>query len=341
MTTSPAVSVVMTTFNSGVFLAEAVESIMAQTLNNFELIVVDDASTDGSTHMMPSTLDKRLRMIRNEQNIGYAASRNIGVGAARSELIALMDADDIAEPDRLEKQFKLMRESPRTGVCGSWALNFSETTETLANWPPLDSDHIKASLIFFCPFIAPTVMLRAKIIGDSGALFTVGKYSDDYDLWSRVHRRCDFENIPKVLLRRRMHQQQSTKSNAEKFADENRRIWQSLFDAMGLVTTEQDLLVHEMLARTGERGISFDDVLASGAWMEKLRVANRNSSLLPQNALNRRLALTWFSACSMCTEPGMRLWKVYSSHPLAAFYASRRKKARLLMDSLRSEIGLR
>ena len=108
----------MSVYNGAKFLAEAIDSILAQTFTNFEFIIIDDASSDDSLHIINSYKDARIVLIQNNKNIGLTKSLNIGIAKAKGKYIARMDADDISMPKRLEKQFDFMEEHPR--ICFLW-----------------------------------------------------------------------------------------------------------------------------------------------------------------------------------------------------------------------------
>ena len=114
------ISVVMPVFNTQIdFLKEAVESILNQSFREFEFIIIDDGTTDGSSQYLGSLSDPRIRIIRNERNLGITQSLNIGFSIAKGKYIARMDSDDISLPCRLQEQYNLMERHPEVIVCGS------------------------------------------------------------------------------------------------------------------------------------------------------------------------------------------------------------------------------
>src|SRR5258708_7569819 len=116
---SPLISVIMPVYNAAPFVREAVESILAQTLGDFELIMIDDASTDGSPEILARFTDPRCRLLTNANNLGAAETKNRGIAEARGEFLAFLDADDVATPQRLARQLEWLRAHPAVGLLGS------------------------------------------------------------------------------------------------------------------------------------------------------------------------------------------------------------------------------
>lgn len=117
---NPVVSVVMSVYNGGPFLTEAIGSILSQSYADFECIIIDDGSTDNSADIIASHRDRRFRVITHAENAGLAARLNEGVAAASGRYVARMDADDISLPDRFARQVEFMQAHPHVGACGTW-----------------------------------------------------------------------------------------------------------------------------------------------------------------------------------------------------------------------------
>ena len=116
----PLVSVLMPVYNAEKYLAASIGSILAQTYGDFELLICDDASTDGSLEIVRSFDDTRMTLLTNRENLGNAATRNRLIEHASGEYVAVLDADDTAEPDRLARQVDFLERNPEIGLCGSW-----------------------------------------------------------------------------------------------------------------------------------------------------------------------------------------------------------------------------
>jgi hypothetical protein len=204
---TPIVSVVMPTYNGARFLREAVGSILNQTFRDHELIVVDDASTDSSPHILAEFNDDRMVIITNDRNLGIAGATNRGLAAARGEYVALQDHDDISLPRRLDVQVDFLRSHAKVSLVGSAATLIDEKGNAYDEYrEPEDDIDLKWEVMFRCPFRHTTVMIRRK------ELLDIGGYSgdlengsaSDYDLLSRITMRSQVQNLrePLVLWRR-------------------------------------------------------------------------------------------------------------------------------------------
>lgn len=177
----------MTVYNGEKFLREAIDSIINQSFEDFELIIIDDGSTDTTLRIINSYSDPRIRLIENALNRGQSYSRNLGIKESRGDYIAIMDADDIMYSNRLEKQIKFLQ-SGNNEICFSWADIIDEKGE----WVKLkkhisDSLLIHAKLIFECPLIHPTAMWNKKAFINNNLWYDEAfVYAQDMELWNRV-----------------------------------------------------------------------------------------------------------------------------------------------------------
>ena len=207
-------SVVMPVKNSGRFVAESLESIRAQTFGDFELIVVDDGSTDDSMDIIRSAAEERIRIVPGPQR-GVAAALNRGLEAARGELVARIDADDVCEPDRFAVQADFLAYDTSIQVVGSDFLEIDASSGTIARFAAVDHPELSAtSLLVENPLIHSSVMARLSVLKELGGYRETA--SEDYELWCRLVRAGGrLTNIPKTLVRWRWHEGAVTKSNAQ------------------------------------------------------------------------------------------------------------------------------
>ncbi len=200
----PLVSVVMPVHNAERFVGEAIASILGQTLERLELVVVDDGSTDRSGAIIGSFHDPRLRVI-TQPNAGIAAALNAGIAASRGALIARMDADDVALPERLAKQVAFMEAHPEVGLLGTWAVIEDEQGRVVgAHEHPADDALIRWSLLFDTPFVHPTMVIRRALFEQVGGYDGDPGLFEDFNLWSRMIRHTCGANLPEHLLRYRL-----------------------------------------------------------------------------------------------------------------------------------------
>ena len=312
----PFVSVVMPVFNRREFLAQAVESILNQTLTDFELIIVDDCSTDGSRDVIRqfSQQDRRIRVIQNAANQGIAAARNIGNLAARGNFIAIMDSDDIAYPARLEKQVDYLQKNPEVGVCGTWIRYVGATNKT--TWKtPLTDDEIRCGMLFGMCFANPTVMFRRTLITEHALMndpaFTL---AEDYDIWSRALEFAKMGNIGEVLLNYRIHPQQITVEANQKLFYLTSLIHKRQLNKIGLNFTNEDLALHNKISGTSfsNREVSLPEI---ENWLIKLQKANIASNTYSVSAFQQEISQRW-ALCVFRSSMNLKNLAVVLSSPL-------------------------
>jgi len=205
----PLVSVLLAVRNDERFVAEAVQSVVRQTLRDFELIVVDDASTDGTPAILAGIDDDRLSIVRNEERLGLAASLNRGLEHAKGRYVARLDSDDVALPNRLERQVAgigsrlavgtAVRDLDEQGVVGKLHRN------------PLGPRGVRWLALFSSPFFHPTVLVDREQLNRHGLRYDEAfEESEDYDLWARLLEHGDGANLPDALVLKRVHAAQAS-----------------------------------------------------------------------------------------------------------------------------------
>jgi glycosyltransferase involved in cell wall biosynthesis len=201
------VSVVVPAFNAGRYLRAAVDSILAQSYRDFELIVIDDGSTDGSMESISAIPDERLRIVRNPQNRGLVATRNRGIQLARAPLMAILDSDDVARADRLEKQVARFRDDPALALLGSCADIIDDDGRVIGEIDPELYIHedIKRQLLNGNRFVQSSVMVRLDAVRSVGGYPQGYDVAEDYALWLRLAETHHVANIPEQLVQYRVH----------------------------------------------------------------------------------------------------------------------------------------
>jgi hypothetical protein len=201
---APPVTVLMPVYNGADYLAESIDTILGQTLGDFEFLIIDDGSKDGSPGILQAyaARDPRIRLVRQD-NMGLAATLNKGLSMARGELVARQDQDDLSAPDRLEKQFAWMRAHPECVLLGTRASIWADRTPTdRAHDHPVFNTVLKLDLLFNNPFVHSSVMLRRERVLALGGYTTDRNRQppEDYELWARIGRAARVANLPERLL---------------------------------------------------------------------------------------------------------------------------------------------
>lgn len=233
---NPRLSVAMPVFNAQRYVEEAAESILGQTFGDFELIVIDDGSSDGSRDVLRrlARRDRRIHLVEQE-NAGEAAARNRALALARAELVALHDADDVSLPDRFARQVEYLRDHEDCLVLGTQTLLIDpDGSPVVSTRLPLDDATMRQWLLGgLNPISHPTVMARTSAIRAAG-------YRDgfppaaDYDLWLRLSEEGQLANLPQVLLHYRLHEASMSSRQADLQARNARRALEEACRRRGL-----------------------------------------------------------------------------------------------------------
>lgn len=194
----------MSVHNGEPWLREAVESVLVQTASDFELIVIDDGSTDGTPAALAAILDPRLHVERQEWR-GLTQSLNRALRLANAPLLARMDADDVSLPERFERQLAFLDAHPDVGLLGTGCHEISAGGEILRTIsPPGDDGAIRRALIQRNPFVHSSVMMRRATLERVGGYDEALRVAQDYDLWMRLSRVTRLANLAEPLVLRRL-----------------------------------------------------------------------------------------------------------------------------------------
>lgn len=305
----PKVTVLLPVYNGEKYLKETVDSILLQSYANFEFLIIDDGSTDESIKIIESFKDQRIRVLRNSKRIKLAGALNRGLKEASSPYIARMDADDIALPDRLQKQVAFMDGHPEIGVCGSAIQIFGEKERKRIETYPSDAEEIKAYALFDCPFCHPaTILRRDMVLGNE--LFYDGSYypTEDYELWTRAIDCFPTANLRDVLLKYRVHGASMTGSDWDMMDKQAARIIAKLFDRLNIGYGQSDLEMHRNIGRG--RSVRLSDIQSlerAESWLQRLLDENQKRKNMDFPSLEKIVSLVWFRLCMNNTVHGLEV----------------------------------
>lgn len=196
------VSVVLPAYNAELYLKESIDSILAQTFTDFELIVLNDGSIDRTEEIILSYQDARIVYVKNERNLGLIGTLNKGLALAKGEYIARMDADDISLPERFSRQVDFLEKNQEYVICGTSAYRFyKDVSDGRAFNVPLDNESIRIRLLFNSSFIHPSVMFRTDTIRNYNLNYSEDyKYAEDYFFWINILKCGKGFNFKEKLL---------------------------------------------------------------------------------------------------------------------------------------------
>lgn len=234
MTSAPVISVLLPAWNAAAFLGQAVQSILRQTFANFELLILDDGSTDITWTAALGYTDPRVRVLRNERNLGLTATLNRGLREACGEFIARQDADDTSHPNRFAEQIAFLRAHPRVVLLGTGGEQVSETGRSLGRLRvPGDPLAIRWAMPWDNPFLHTSVMFRREVVlkqfgGYDGAY----RISQDYALWQRIAEVHPTANLPESLVTLQVHGASLMRSRGGELDAETARIRAAALQAL-------------------------------------------------------------------------------------------------------------
>lgn len=236
MEAEPMVSVLMPTYNSRRYVSQAVESVMAQTYPHFELLVVDDGSTDGTLNILEkfARSDRRVRVIPREHN-GLVGTLNFGLQQANGRYLARLDADDLAAPQRLEQQVRCLEADAELVIAGSaYTLIDDLGAPIQVHTMPLSDTAIRWHDLFHSPFAHPSVILRLETVRENGLRYDPAmKEAEDYELWSRLLQHGRGCNLAEPLVEYRVHPAQASQQGQAQVWEHASRVSQKNLIALG------------------------------------------------------------------------------------------------------------
>ena len=293
--TNPSVSVVIPSHNRERYIAAAVGSVIRQTFPHWELVVVDDGSTDRTCDIVESIGDPRIRIVRLGTNGGIAAARNVGLEEARGDYIAWLDSDDVAKPHRLATQVHFLRSRPDVALVGSCAHKICSEGRRLPGIrvPPLRHEDIRCRQLLTSAFQQSAIMGRAEILKayPYDARFDV---CEDIDVCVRIAANHRLSNIAEVLVERRMHDRQLSREQQHKVLAAQVQISRPQFERLGLNTSDDHLLQMGAFARTPDRRPNNSDLRWAETALGDIIAHNEHAQFFDDAALRMFAAFLMF-----------------------------------------------
>jgi glycosyltransferase involved in cell wall biosynthesis len=290
------VTVLMPVYNAGAHLAEAIESILGQTCGDFEFLIINDGSTDGSRELIQRYCDTRIRLVENERNSGLVFTLNRGLSMARGKYIVRMDQDDHSLPHRLETQVHFMEKHPEVAVCGSWMRYVGDAPSIEVTYPT-DHEAICCGMLFINPMGHPTVILRTESFRRSGFQYDCeAEFAEDFDLWQRCSGQLRLANIAEVLLLYRISSSSMTHKHTQRLARTVGQIFSRQLAKLGISTDDAILEFHRTIGN--EIPLAHPRQLEEAkAHLLRLWQANEECAIYPPQILRQTLTHYWTACC--------------------------------------------
>ncbi len=306
----PKLSVIMPVYNGESYLTEAIDSVLGQTFEDFELIIINDASSDGSAVIIESYTDSRIRILTNEKNKGIPYNRNLGLREAKGKFLCWTDCDDINILDRFQKQIHFLNNNSEYGGCGTWLSRFKGNETYYESKALKNPNEIKAALLFR-PAAVPnaTAMLRLESIKSLDIWYNTDlPVAEDYDFIFRCTRHLKFSNLQEVLY---MYRDSETSIMSQfgtfdqKIFKINKKIYAFALCELGINASDDELYAHYMICTEKIFG-SFDGFKNSVAWLKTINEANVTKHIYNQKALENIIADQFFFVTKKASKFGLK-----------------------------------
>lgn len=293
---TPLVTVLMPVYNGQLFLKESIDSILQQRYQHFELLIIDDGSTDNTPNIIRQFTDKRIRYVRNDVNLKIIKTLNKGLDLAQGKYIVRMDADDIALPDRIALQVALMERDPDIVLCGSNINRFSESYSIIDKRGGND-DVIRAKLLFDTAVNHPSAIIRKEALTRNGLQYSEQYlHTEDYALWYELSQLGKIVNIDEVLLRYRMHGNNLSMQHSQlQYQNMNRmriRILKDFLTKSDAADIDELMLTYQKLLQLNT--VSFTDMQAMDQLLTKVVEINQSSKVYDDWSLKKAASWFWY-----------------------------------------------
>ncbi len=296
----------MPLYNGEHYVQQAIRSVIEQTYANWELIVLNDGSTDNSEQIVLAFQDERIRYEKNTENKGIVYTRNRLFELAKGDYFAILDCDDIAHRERIAKQVAYLQQNPKCVFCGSWTTKINEAGTRIGKMqPPVADENIRINQLFQSSFLQSTVMLRAEAMQNMqyNADFPV---AEDFDLWERLLQKGVGHNLPEFLVEYRWYEgNTSTTKEALMEQIRNKIIARQLNRIANF--SEEEI---ELIANIGSLKLVAEKDFFQKAKrvLEKLQQANKKVQKYPCKNMAGMLAYRWIFYF-MATRNYTKVWQ--------------------------------
>jgi glycosyltransferase involved in cell wall biosynthesis len=306
---SPLVTILMPVYNAEKYLNRAIDSILSQSYNNIEFLVINDGSTDNSLNIIRSYKDERIVLVENDKNRGLIYSLNIGIEIAKGKYIARMDADDISFQDRIQKQCNFLEKNITVGILGT--LIEGETKFKVYADQKLNSNELKARIIFNNIFNHPTIMFRSSFLKEKNINYNSEyPHAEDYNLWLTALNDTEFAILIEPLLYYENHQDQVSYIYDQEQRTSILKTQQKFLRSINLEFNDDEMEIHRKLFYQNYI-YDLNFLIAAEKWLIKIRDNRGFQAIVTKEALEKTTSVMWFELCTDFTSKGIKTTKLF------------------------------
>lgn len=308
----------MPVYNSELFVGEAIKSILGQSFGDFECIVVDDGSTDRSFEILSDFKDSRIRVLKNEKNRGIVYSRNRGLNEMKGQFYAPFDSDDVARPDKFEKQFDFLKHNPNFAMLGSWACLVDENGKHAKVCWKLKAhpEAIPSIMLFRNYFVHSTLLVRKNAIPKHQYLSGLDVV-EDYRFCLDIALENPVWNYQGFLLDYRVHQKSAMRSDVQRMKNQDIKIYTHIFNLLNIELSDEQ--VNCILTLKGDDRIRDLKILdAIHSLLLLILEQNIKLRIFDQGQLQKTVANRWIKACSLAKHHPVKMLGKMMSSPLTS-----------------------
>lgn len=295
---NPLVSVIMPAYNAEKYIEESILSIINQTYQNWELIIINDGSTDQTAQIIQQFVqkDSRLRLSDNGTNKGLIVTRNIGLECAKGKYIANLDSDDIANSDRLEKQVAFLEKNLDYVLLGSACIHIDDKGKKIASVERnIPNEHLITLLLFSNYFINSSIMVRAVVAKEIGYANET-PLAEDYNFFVSLSEKGKLGNLNSPLVKYRIHEGNISKERETELDSIRSEIQLKQIQKMGLLPSTREMRIHSSLVEGNSIQMGFD-LIETESWLLKLVEKNQKERKYPDELFKYYAAFFYRRAC--------------------------------------------
>lgn len=310
------ISILLPVYNGEKYLKECIDSILNQTFKNFELLIINDGSTDSTEHIIQTYTDSRITYFKNKENIRLISTLNKGFELINSKYIARMDADDIAMPTRLEDQLTFMEKHSDYVLCGSFVETIGEGKQRIVKYEQ-EHEAIKFRLLFDTHFPHPTAFIRTSVL-KKHQLFFKQEYihAEDYAFWNELLDYGKVKILPLPLVKKRSHQEQVSVKYYNLQQNVTSQIRQKLLEKLGLNFKDRAFYLYENMLR-GKVPSDADSIYILLQSILEIVNANQRKDIYDNLILDQFFLERFWQLCTQSTHLGVGIFKYFMTQKKA------------------------